>query len=401
MTRQAPAAPDAGQQTHYMQGIAVPASSVRPEEFFARTRRHQLLEKTLAFSQSQAAAGSSQDVVELRKSDILSSIRVVFTGTLVVTGGTTNVNARWPYDLASFRFTANGASNVINASGLKLKARELMKRGDLNDRGVAQSIQGAAVTQGSYAKAAESWGVGSGATAVAAGSYNVSIEWIIPVAEDEVDLAGAVFLATSTADLTLTMDYFPINQMFFGGTATGVALTGSFQVVSKKFSIPIGSDGQIVVPDLSMFHSLIQSRTTSLQNGDNEIRLVGQGGGKSLLRAYFQLWNGAGTAAVPLKMNATNFGQQLWRYGNNETPDVYPDGQFLRLINEEQFCSDLGGQWGIGVHDFASELEFRDVVDMGTTSDLRILSAIQSGVSLTSPALEYVSETVFRAGQAA
>jgi hypothetical protein len=387
--------------THYMQGIAVPASSVRPEEFHARTRRHTLLEKATAYSNARVAGGSAQDVYELRKSDILSSIMVKFSGQIVVTGGTTNVSARWPYDMANFKFTANGASNIINASGSKLKVREFMKRSDLNDRGIAQSIQGVNITQGSLATAAETWGVGSGATAVAAGTYPVELYWIVPVAEDEVDLAGAVFLATSTADLTLTLDYLPANQLFFGGTATEVALTGTVSVISKKFSIPVGADSQIVVPDLSMFHSLIQSRTTQVQNGDNEVRLVGQGGGKSLLRVFYQTWNGAGTAAKPLPMTTTNYGPQLWRYGNNETPDIFPDGQTLRYSNEQHFCSDIGGQWGFGCHDFASDLEFRDVVDMGTTSDLRILSNIASGVSLTSPAIEYVTETVFRAGQAA
>jgi len=380
--------------THTMQGIEVPASSVNPDEFFKLTRRHTLQEKAIAY------AGQSQDVVELRKSDILATVLVRFTGTITVTGGTTNVSARWPYDMASFRFTANGASNIINASGGKLKVRELMKRSDLNDRGVTQSIQGANTSQGTLSMASENWGVGSGATAVAAGSYPVEIYWIVPVAEDEIDLAGAVFLATSTADLTLVMDYLPTNQLFYGGTATSVTLTGTTQVVSKKFSIPVVNGG-IIVPDLSMFHSLIQSRTTSLQNGDNEVRLVGQGGGKSLLRTYYQVWNGAGNAAKPLPMNAANFGQQLWRYGNSETPDVFPDGQYMRESNERHFCSDIGGQWGFGCHDFASELEFRDVVDMGTTSDLRILTNIQNSVSLTSPAIEYVTETVFRPGQAA
>ncbi|MCW2754653.1 MAG: hypothetical protein JWQ32_2064 [Marmoricola sp.] len=396
----ATAAP-ANAATHYMQGIAVPASSVQPTEFHARTRRHTLLESAKAVSQSVTGGGNLQDVYELRKSDILSSVLLKFSGQIVVTGGTTNVSARWPYDMINAKFTANGASNVINVSGLKLKAREIMKRGDLNDRGVAQSIQGNAITQGSLATASEKWGVGSGATAVAAGTYQVELEWLVPVAEDEVDLAGAVFLATSTADLTLTLDYLPISQLFFGGTATNVALTGTMSAISKKFSIPIGADGQIVVPDLSMFHSMIQSNTSALQNGDNPIRLIGQGGGKSLLRSFFQVWNGAGTAAAPLPMGATNFGPQSWTYGNNETPDTYQDGQVLRYFNERQFCSDIGGQWGFGCHDFAAELEFRDVVDMGTTSDLRLNVNIPVGVSLTTPKIEYVTEVVYRAGQAA
>ena len=382
---------------HYMQGIAVPASSVRPEEFFARTRRHTLLEKAINYG------GQAQDVFELRKSDILSSIVVRFSGQVVITPGTGTVatTARWPYDMASFRFTANNASNIIAASGLKLKARELMKRGDLNDRGVSQTFAGVAKTQGTFATASESWGVGSNTSGLAGGTYPIELYWIVPVAEDEVDLAGAVFLATSTADLTLTLDYLPIASLFtLTGNAT-VALTGTVSATSTKFSIPIGADGQIVTPDLSMFHSLIQSRTTAIQSGDNEYRLIGQGGGKSLLRAYFQTWNGTGAAAVPLAMSAANYGPQSWRYGNAETPDQYMDGQLLREINERQFASDIGGVWGIGCHDFASELEFRDVVDMGTTSDLRLVSNIASGVALTTPVVEYVTETVFRAGQAA
>ena len=38
---------------------------------------------------------------------------------------------------------------------------------------------------------------------------------------------------------------------------------------------------------------------------------------------------------------------------------------------------------------------------MGTTSDLRIISNIAAGVTLTNPAIEYVTETVFQAGTAA
>jgi hypothetical protein len=129
------------------------------------------------------------------------------------------------------------------------------------------------------------------------------------------------------------------------------------------------------------------------------VRLIGQGAGKSLLRTFFQVYNGAGAAAAPLAMTRTNFGKQSWRYANNETPDEFLDGTHLRVDQERRYNSDVGGLWGVGCHDFAHENAFRDVVDMGTTSELRFVTAIQSGVTLTSPALEYVTETVFLAGQ--
>lgn len=382
----------------YMQGIAVPTESVRPTEFFARTRRHIGLEKSTTWG-----GFGGQDIVELKKSDVLGGLTIRFTGSLVITvpSGTAATTARWPYDLIrQVRFTANGASNLINVSGLKLKVREFQVRQDLDDRGVAQTVGGATKTQGTLSKSSESWGVGSNST-VTAGTYNVDLEWFVPVAEDQVDLSGAIFCATSSTDLTLTIDWEQAANIFtLTGGATAVMNTGKVEVHSTKYAIPIGADGQIVIPDLSLFHSLIQSRHTSISNAENEVRLVGQGAGKSLLRCTYQLWNGASPQA-PVAMNSTNFAKQAWRYAGNETPDEYSDGQVLRLFNERFYNSDIGGVWGFGCHEFASENAFRDAVDMGTTSELRLVIGVQSGLTLTSPGLEYVQETIFQAGAGA
>jgi hypothetical protein len=381
-----------------MQGIAVPAESVRPTEFFARTRRHIGLER----SQNWGGFGG-QDVVELKKSDVLGGLTIRFTGSLVVTvpSGTASSTARWPYDLIrQVRFTANGASNLINVSGLKLKVREFQVRQDLDDRGVAQTVGGATKTQGTLSKASESWGVGS-SSSLSAGTYDVDLEWFVPVAEDQVDLSGAIFCATSSTDLTLTIDWeSQANVLPVTGAATVVMNSGKVEVHSTKYAIPIGADGQIVIPDLSLFHSLIQARHTSVANAENEIRLIGQGAGKSLLRVTYQTWNGA-TPQAPLAMNKTNYSKQAWRYAGNETPDEYSDGQVLRLFNERFYNSDIASIWGFGCHEFAAENAFRDAVDMGTTSELRMVIGIQSGVTLTSPAVEYVQETIFQAGAGA
>jgi hypothetical protein len=387
-------APTAPQRT--MQGLAIPAESVSPPEFFALTRRHTLLEKSFSYN------GQSQDVVELRKADILAGIDIEFVGQVVTVKGTGTVATlgRWPYDiLKNIKFSANGQSNIINVSGLKLKVRDVMKKSDQSDRGVTQQVNGVSVSNGTLSEASESWGLGSQATAIADGTYNVDLMWHVPIAEDEIDLMGAIFLATSSSDLTLTLEYASPADLFGLVAPATATVTGTFKVTSTKYSVPIGHTGQIVVPDLSMFHSLIQSRYTSLQGGENEIRIVGQGANKSLLRSYFQLWNGATPAPVP--MTRTAFGAQSWRFGNNETPDVFNDGSYLRKHMERRYNTDIGGVWGFGCHDFAEENAFRDVVDMGTTSELRLVSTLQAGYVLASPAMEYVTEVVFLAGTAA
>ena len=378
----------------YMQGIAVPAESVQPATFFARTRRRTFNEG------SQAWGGfGNQNTWELKKSDILAVGIVRFTGSLVVTPGSGTVasTARWPYDmLKAVRFTANGASNVINASGAKLKLREYQKKDALTDRGVVQTVGGASVNQGTLSSASESWGVGSNTSALTAGTFPVDLYWIVPIAEDEVDLSGAIFAATSSTDLTIQIDMETAANLFSLTGNGAVTMTGNIQCTTVKYSIPIGPTGEIVVPDLSLFHSYIQSRTTQLGTGANETRLIGQGAGKTLLRTSFQTWNG--TVPAPLAMNATNYGEIAWRYGSNETPDDYLDGDVLRHINERTYNTDIGSVWGFGAIDFAAENAFRDAVDMGTTSDLRILMTLQSGLTLTNAAQEYVQETIFQAG---
>lgn len=393
------------QQTRTMQGIAVPAESVKPEEFFARTRRHQSPEKNVTYG-----GGGTTQVVELRKADILSTITLRFVGKVVVTGGTTNSTAAWPLGIAGVRFTANGQSNLINTGnasssggGLQhLRARDYMKHSDLTDRGITQTIGGTPRSNGTLSLASEAWGIGSNTDAIAAGTYDVDLTFSIPVAEDERDLVGAIFLQTSTSDLTLAIDETPIGQLFSGGTATSVTLTGTWQVATTKFSIPVGANGQIVVPNLSVFHSIIATRQANVSAGENEHRIVGQGAGKSLLRIFGRVINGSGTAAEPLPMTTANFGALSWRFGNNETPDTFLDGASMRADMERRYNADLGLQ-GYFCHDFAHENVFRDAVDMGTTAELRLLTTIQSGAgapTLTTPAIEYVTETCFMAGQA-
>jgi hypothetical protein len=386
----APAAPPIN-----MQGIAVPAESVDWQQFMARTRRQNPVEK------SQAYAGlGGEDVFELKKTGIISGVMVKFSGTLTTAQGTGAVatTRRWPYDLIKYlRFTANGQSNLINCSGLKLKLREMIATDDRDDRGVSNTVGAATVTQGTLATASDVWGVGSGATGITDGARAVELSWFVPVAEDEIDLHGAIFAQSSTTDLTLVIGYETAANLFaLTGTATA-ALTGTVTLQVIRYSIPLGDNGQIVVPDLSVFHAMIQNRWTSLATGDNEIRLVGQGAGKSLLRVFYQLWNGA-APQVPVKLDNVNFGPQAWLYGGSESPERFIDGQAMREWLEHLYNSDVGGVWGFGVHEFASQHAFRDTIDMGTTSELRFLVNLLSGLALTNPGLEYVQEVVFGSG---
>lgn len=373
-----------------LQGQVVPAESVDPVAFFAQTRRQTNLEAALSFNGSQPTL-----TTELIKSDILAGIQVRFVGSITInigTGGATST-FRWPYDLiANAQLAANGQTNLLSASGAKFKAREMMKAIELTDRGVAQTWGAASVTQGTLSQAAESWGIAPGAV-LASGTYNVDLNWYLPVAEDEVDLAGALFLQTSTNSVVLTLTPATIAQLVtLTGDATA-SISGTFQISAVRFDIPV-ANGHIIIPDLRVFHSFVQNQTQALSTGGaNRIPLPGQGIGKSLLRVFGQTWNGAPSAQ--LAVNDTTYGQIGWIYGAHNTPDVYASGGVIRHYNERWYNADIGRLHGFWSIDFARENAFRDVVDLGAVTDLSVLVGYPSGLVLTNPVLEWVAETMF------
>lgn len=381
-----------------MQGIAIPAAIVDPVEFRKRTRRQTQQEERLAFTLGE----STSDTVPLRRSDILSEVTLRVTGTLTVTPGSGSVasTAAWPYGLLKdVKFAANGASQLIKARGWTLKAREIAKDEGLSDRGVSQTIGGTARTQGSLSLACESWGVGQATTGLTSSTKDIELIVTIPVAEDQYDLTGSIFLQSSSAELSVILEWANTSDLFALAGGGDVTLSGYVEVVSTKFKIPTAG-GAIIVPDLSMFHSLVETNTVAIAGGENEPVIVGQGAGKYVLRVLYQLMNGAGSAAAPVPMTSDNFGLQAWRYGTSETPDQWVNGSALRVANERSYNTDLGGLQGYAVHEFA-KAGFRDLVDMGTTADLRLVTSINDSVTLASPKLYYAVESVYASGQAA
>lgn len=338
---------------------------------------------------------------------VLGKVNLEFNGSLVVTlnGGTCATSGAWPYDLVSrVQFAANGLSNLINASGWHLKLREVMQRGDLTDKAVVRGITGASpgtpVTSGSLSLENENWGVGQAVTAIAGGTYDVQLSIPIPVAYDDIYLTGAVLAQTSATDLTVTLNYNPVANLFALTGGATVALTGTWQVVPEAYTIPTGPEG-IVLPDLSHLHSLVQSSTAGIQLGENEIRLAGQGVGRQTMRMWFRTINGAaGATRQALAINRANYGNLGWRYGANDTPQMWPDGRALAVANERTFGNNMARQ-GFGVFDFVNENAFRDTVDQGAATELRLVATVNNSVTLTNPSFEYCQELLLPGAVAA
>jgi hypothetical protein len=382
----------------FIQGVQAPNVAVDPSLFFAATRR-------MRFQMRSATAISglgSTDSVQLRQTGIIERLELAVTGS-VVFGGTitgTSMSFQWPFNVAkNIKLSANGQSNLINCRGLSIRAYEFMANAKIDDNGLAATFGSTAVTSGTLKMAVDDWGTSGvnalnpGATVAAIGTYTVDIRYHIPVAADPIALIGAVYAQSSATNLSLDIDWEQqALLMTLGGSAT-FAQSLNWQVTGRAFSIP-QVNNQFVVPDLSQFHQIAEFRQGGQSQGTNSINLAGTGTGRHLMRVWWQQLTGA-APGTPLALNAANYGQVNWAYGGSDTPEAYPTGQGLRADNYRIAGADLGGNWGIGLWDFASIFAARDLVDEAATSDLRIEYSLVA--SPTTPAAQTCQEVLFAA----
>jgi len=362
-----------------IQGQALtPDITVDPNSFYANTRR---LRYSMASKTKITGIGSS-DTVSLRQSGIVAGLEVRIVGSVVFGGtiGTTTMSYEWPFNVVkAFTLSANGQSTLINARGLTIRAHEFVDDDDLNDRGISKTFGGTAQTQGTLALSCDDWGTNAanvmnpGSNVAAVGTYTVDLTYFIPVAADQVSLIGSVYAQSAATNLTLGLQYGTQAELIsaLGGAAT-VDFSGLYyDVTGIVYSIP-NVGGKYVIPDLTQFHSFTEALAPTPAAGVNEPQLPGVGAGRKLLRTFFNTYSGTFPGA-PLAMTDANYNTVGWSYGGNTVPESYAAGGKLRALNERQCGVDIGKNWGIGIWDFASQFALRDVVDEGSTANLRLL----------------------------
>jgi hypothetical protein len=380
-----------------IQGVESPNVVVNPDAFYAATRRMRY-----QMQPSKAIAGlGSTDPTQLRQTGIVAGLEIRVSGTITFGGTITStvMSYDWPFNLIrNLRLSANGQSNLVQARGLTLRTLEFVTNPKIDDTGIAATFGGTAVTNGSLKMPMDDWGTSGvnslspGSTVAATGAYTVDLTFYVPVAADPITLIGAVYAQSSATNLNCEIDWnTQANLLTLGGAAT-VTSSLNFSITGRVYSIPLVG-GQFVVPDLSQFHQIVDNRAGGLASGTNEPLLSGTGVGRRLMRLAFQVYSGATPA--PLAMNATNFSTVGWAYGGSDVPESYPNGQLLRADNYRLCGVDVGGLWGWGWWDFASQFALRDMVDQGQTADLRAQIGLVS--SPTSGFAQVVQEVLFAA----
>lgn len=377
-----------------IQGIAAP-NYVVDKQFYAATRR-------LRFPMRTAVAIGGlglTDSVQLRQTGIVDALELRVFGSLTFGGtiGTTTMSWDWPFNIIQqLKLSANGQSNLMSARGLTLRALEIVSNAKVDDSGLDRTMGGATVNTGTLAYPTDDWGsgltLGPGSNVSAIGTYTVDLAFLVPVAIDHVWLLGSVFAQSSATNLTLDIQWATQAQILsaLGGAATFSAAL-SWEVTGVAYSIP-NVNGAFLVPDLSMFHQVAETRVSpGVGQGANEHLLTGTGVGRRLARVVSQVISNA----APLAVNATNYGKIGWAYGGSDTPETYVSGQAHRVAAYRVAGADLGGRWGLMLHDFISQNAVRDLVDEATTSDLRIFEELLGAP--TTPSIFIAQETLFAA----
>lgn len=390
-----------------LQGIPTPSVTVNPDLFYRATRR---MKFTMKPKIAIAGLGSA-DSIQLKQTGIVTQLEVRISGSVTFGGtiGTTTMSYEWPLNIIqNMKLSANGQSNLINLRGAPVRALEYIMNPKLDDSGLGASFGATAVTSGTLKLPCDDWGTSGvnalnpGANVAAIGTYTVDLTYFVPVAADMVNLIGSIYAQTSATNLTLDVQYNTQGAAAGGTSNTGLisamgasatfASALNIEVTGVVYSIP-NVGGTFVVPDLSQFHQLSETRVGGQSAGVNEYNLPGTGVGRKLLRLIFQEYSG--TPPIPLAVNDANYSTVGWAYGGNDVPEQYARGGNLRAANIRIAGVDIGGNWGFGLWDFATIFALRDVVDEGMTSDLRVQMGLVA--SPTSGFAQVTQETLFAA----
>jgi hypothetical protein len=242
-------------------------------------------------------AFAASDGFDLPGRGLLAEVEIVFTGTVTNTAGTGAVTYTdyWPYGLLdNIRFSVNG-SNLLNANGMSYDFRRQVVTRKATD----------AMT--------------SAPTAV--GAQTVEIHWVLPVADNMVNLWGAIL--TQSDDLYARLDYTVAAQSKLAaltGTATMVITNATLQLIFYAYDVPIvpiqGQGERGVLPDTDVLHRFSEFSVPVVSNGDTELRLQQTAG--EVERIYLFLDN-VGSLMDPATWNTVRF-----QFAETEEPTTWP-----------------------------------------------------------------------------
>jgi hypothetical protein len=364
--------------------------------FNQETERNDVPQPAVAYT----GPGGSRMDQRVSNIGILSSIRLLFVGSLVVAGaGTVTTTYQFPWNLAK-RVTvqANGQTSLIQCEGLDLRTRrQRLYRNPKEDVSTAPNTD--ALT-----------GNPNPGT-LANGTYPIVLVYDLPITHDPTTLTGALFAQSDANYLNWTIepasgsasasgDLFTIAG---GSTAT---LTGNFFPLLTFFDIPYIDTQQgrmVAIPDLRWLHGFIASNLNFTNTGDVRAPFIKNAG--QLIAYYAYLSNATATNDAAQIDPLTSLDEVRLEYGGNRRPRVYAGplggagssaGGVAHLL-EENVRNYFGRlRPGYLCLDLEGENPDRDLIYPRGVSELQFVLKVSAGVTVNPNAhVHFVEETLF------
>jgi hypothetical protein len=349
--------------------------------FNQETERNDVPQPVVPFT----GLGGSRMDQRITNIGILTNVRLLFQGSLVVSGaGTVTANYPWPWNIAK-RVTvqANGQTSLMQCEGLDLRAR----RQRLYRNPVENLVAGPAIT---LANGNPQPGV------IANGTYPVTLIYDLPIVHDASTLTGALFAQSDANYLNWTIEPALSSDLFTLAGGSTATLTGSVYPLLTFFDIPYVDTQQgrmVAIPDLRWLHGYIASNLPFQNTGDVKAPFIRNAG--QLIAYYLYIDNG-GAAQISL---ITSLDEFRLEYGGNRRPRVYggpvPGGPIHLLEENERNYNGLVAP-GYMVLDLENENPDRDLIYPRGVSELNAVAKITAGTTINANArVHFVEETLF------
>lgn len=356
--------------------------------FNQETERNDVPQPVVAYT----GLGGSRMDQRITNIGILTNVRLLFTGTLTVSGaGTVTANYPWPWNIFK-RVTvqANGQTSLMQCEGLDLRTRrQRLFRNPKEDISTAPATD---VTTGTPTYAAGNPVPGT----IANGTYSVVLVYDLPIVHDDTTLTGALFAQSDANFLNWTIEPANTADVFTTSGGSTATLTGNIFPLLTFFDIPYVDTQRgrmIAIPDLRWLHGFIASNLPFANTGDVKAPFIRNAG--QLIAYYMYIDNGGAAQISPL----TALDEFRLEYGGNRRPRVYggPAGQGALHLLEENQRSYFGLlRPGYVVLDLEKENPDRDLIYPRGVSELQAVAKITAGTSINANAhIHFVEETLF------
>lgn len=366
-----------GQQASaYMANLPSEGTFVmNPEQFAVETERNDMPLETKAIT----ALGGSPIDLRIPNIGILSTIRLIVKGTLVVAGGGTCTSTyQWPWNLLD-RATVNlqGQTSLFSCQGLDLRQRRnRLYRNPKEDVSTAPAVVAATGDP--------SPGV------IANGSYSVVLVYDIPIVHDPYTLVGAVYAQSDAVYLNWRIQLASTAQLFTLAGGSTATFTGNIDTTITFYDIPFSDTQQgrrVLLPDLRWLHSVISSDKPFANTGDVDTELIRTAG--QLLSVAMYLDNG-GAAQI----DAAVLSRLQFMYGGNRIPRSFAPIEMLLEKNVQDYNGRVRPGWVI--LDFEVDNPRRELVYPKGVTELKLRATVPSGTTINANAKTHVvSETLF------